>query len=481
MANITSLGVGSGLDATGIISSLMAVERRPLSLLQTEQTDLKTQLSSIGKLQGYMSAMRDKSSALTSQTLWGQTSGTSSDSSAVSVSTSNGAAASSYAVNVQNLAAGQTLSSRAFASSASTLNAGTLTIELGAWGAGDPASGFTAQAGKTPVTIEIGPGEATLAAIRDKINASNSGVTASIVNDANGARLSFRSAATGAENAFRISATETSDDGAATNGLSALSYDAASGGSQLSRNQVAVNANATVNGIPISSSTNTLEGVSDGLTLKLLKPTTTAVDVTVGSNTDAVKAAIDEFVKSFNDLAGYIKDQTKYDEASKKGGTLQGDRTVVSMQSQLRGVLNVASSSSSVFGRLSDIGIAMKSDGTLETKSSKLEAGLANLPELQKLLAGSGSDSASSGFMQRFKTLADATLSTSGAFETRNASLNARIMRNTKQQDQMSDRLDQTEARITKQYQTLDTQMAKLNSLSSYVTQQLSVLSFNNN
>src|SRR5205823_6066563 len=160
-------------------------------------------------------------------------------------SSGGGAASGSYSVTVQKLATSQTATSTAFASSSSTLSAGTLTIELGTW-TGDPETGFTAKSGSSPVSITIGAGETSLSAIRDKINAANAGVTASIINDASGARLSIRSTSTGAENAFRLTATESTDDGDASTGLSALGYDATAA-SPMTRNQKAINAQATIN------------------------------------------------------------------------------------------------------------------------------------------------------------------------------------------------------------------------------------------
>lgn len=468
MATITSTGLGSGLDVASIVSALMAVEKRPLTLLQQAKTDLNTQLSAFGKLQSYTSAMRDAANTLSSVSLWNQTVASSSDSASVGVSTDNAAATGSYSINVTKLANSQTVSSHAFASSATTLGEGTLTIELGSWD-GEPApTGFTAKDGASPVTVTIGPGDTSLASIRDKINAAGAGVTATIVNDASGARLALRSSATGEENAFRISASDSSTDG-----LGALAYDATDAATQMTRNQTAADASATINGIVVNSASNKLEGVADGLTLTLLKTTSSAVDVGVTADDTAVKTAMTTFTKAFNDLAGYIRDQTKYDAASKTGGTLQGDRTVGSLQAQLRGVINAATGASSVFTRLSDIGISMKSDGTLDTNSTKLDAALANRAEMRKALATDGADSSVSGFMDRFRDLGNVLLGTDGAITTRNSSLQTMITRNQSSQDAMQLRLDQTEKRLNAQYQALDTQMAKLSSTSSYLTQQL--------
>jgi flagellar hook-associated protein 2 len=475
MATITSAGIGSGLDVNSIITQLLAIERQPLVALQSQQTQLTTKLSDFGKLQGMVSAMRDKSSALSSTTLWKQTSGSSADS-AVAVTTSSGAAVGAYSVQVQQLAATQTISSRRFNDAdPAVFGPGTLTIELGTYTGSPAITGFDAKAGSSAITVTLGAEDNTLAAVRDKINAADAGVTATIINDANGARLAIRSKDSGAENGFRISAAETSDDGVAANGLSALAFDARSA-SQMTLNQSAANALATINGINIESASNTLANVSDGVTLKLVKTTTSPVEVNVSADSAAVKTAVEDFVKSYNELASYIHAQTQYNESSHSGGPMQGDSLVLGVQRQMRALLNDPSTASSAFGRLSDIGLSLQRDGTLEIRAGALDNGLANLSELKKLFAAEGTSNADSGIMRRFKNLGDALLGADGAFDTRTESLRARIDRIGDRTDQMQARLASTEQRLRAQYTALDRNMGTLNGLSSAVTQQLAAL-----
>lgn len=487
-ATLSSAGIGSGLDVNTIISKLMTVESAPLTLLQDQATSLNAKLSSFGKLQSYFSTMRDKANALTSTTLWNGTTASSSDATAVKASTSSGtaAAAGSYAVSVNRLATSQTVTSTALPSG-STLSAGTLTIELGTWTGGTAASGttpatpptgFTAKTGSSAITVDIGDGDTSLTAVRDKINAAGAGVVATIVTDSTGSRLSLRSKETGAENAFRISATETIDDGQAASGLSALAYDATQASSPMTRSAEAANADATINGIAISSASNTLSNVVDGLTLTLQKATTSPVSIDVAADTASVKTAITDFVSAFNTVASFIRTQTAYNADTKTGGDLQGDSGALAIQAQLRAVINQGSSASSVFSRLSDVGIAMKSDGTLETNATKLDNALGNLGELKKVLVTDGATAAESGFVRRFKNLADAALGSDGVFDSRTAGMRTSVTRNTKSQEAMEARLALTEARLRKQYSALDTTMAQMSTLSSYLTQQITA--FNN-
>ncbi|MFO1270957.1 MAG: flagellar filament capping protein FliD [Rubrivivax sp.] len=477
--SITSTGIGSGLDVNSIITQLMAVEGQPLTLLQQRKSDLDTQVSAIGQLQSLTGAMRDAAQKLTSVSLWKSTVASSGNESAVKVTTDGNTPTGAYSVQVDSLAARQTIASRSFAASTDKLGEGTLTIELGSYTGEPTPTGFTPKAGATPVTVTIGPDDTSLESVRDKINAAGAGVTATIVKDASGARLALRSSATGAENGFRISAAETTDDGVATDGLSALAFDAAGGSSNMTRTESAANAKATVNGIAVESASNTLDGVSDGMTLTLLAETAAPVNVDVADDAEGVKTAIGTFVKAFNDLASYVRNQTKYDPDTKKGGPMQGDQTLLGLQTALRGVINQGSTASTKYERLADIGITMQTDGTLAIDSTKLDAAVDNRAELRKLFAADGATTASDGFMTRFAGLGAAELDSGGPLDTRNSSLQAMIKRNQDSQDAMQRRLDQTEARLRAQYQALDSSMAKLNGLSSYLTGQLTAIAKN--
>ncbi|MBC7728362.1 MAG: flagellar filament capping protein FliD [Microbacteriaceae bacterium] len=241
----------------------------------------------------------------------------------------------------------------------------------------------------------------------------------------------------------------------------------------MSRTTSAANASLTINGIAVTAASNTLSNVVDGLTLTLLKATTGDVDVGVTDDTASGETAGTDFVSAFNTLASFIRTQTAYNTDDKAGGALQGDSATLALQNQLRGVLNEGSSASSTWSRLSDIGLGLKSDGTLETNETKLGNALGNLSELKKLLATDGGTTGESGFVRRFKRLADAALGSDGVFESRSAGIRASVSRNGKSQEAMQERLNHTEARLRAQYSALDTKMATLSNLSSYMTQQI--------
>ena len=471
MATISSAGIGSGLDVNSIVTQLVAIERQPITDLQTKATQIQTQISEFGKQKSALATLRDAASKLTSSDFWGQTTGASSDTSTVNVTTTTGAAAGTYAVAVTSLAAAQSTATGVFAGSTATPGAGTLHIELGSWGTGQTS--FTPKTGATAVDITVAATD-TLAQVRDKINSANAGVTAIVLTDASGSRLMMRSTATGTENAFRTSVVDA--DGTNTNatGLSALAYDPSSAAGVMTRTQTAANAVATLNGLPITSASNTLTNVVDGVTLKLSGITSAPVNVNVLQDNDALKKQLQAFADAYNAVQTLITTQTKYDASTKTGGPLQGDGAAVGLQRSLRNLAGTSSGASSTFARLADAGLGTDATGQMVITAAKLDNALANPTELKKLFSNTDLAVASNnGIGRQFRVLADSFLSVDGSLNTRADGLRQRLDSNKSQQDKLTDRVAQVEKRLRAQYTALDTQMATLNSLSSYVTQQI--------
>jgi flagellar hook-associated protein 2 len=463
MATISSAGVGSGLDVNTIITKLMAIESQPLDNLKTAATTIQTQISEVGKIKSAMSTLQDAASKLASTTFWNQTTGSSS-STAVGVTTSSSALATSYNVQVSAIAAAQSVASPAFASSTTTLPAGSLHIELGAWGAGQTS--FTPKADATAVDITVEATD-TVASLRDKINAAGAGVTASILTDSTGARLVLTSSSTGAANAFRTSVT-----GGGT--LAGLAYDPSSGAGTATRTQAASDAAATINGLAISSASNTLANVVDGVTLTLNSTTTTAATVTIAPDTATIKKTLQDFATAYNGVAKLVTTDTKYDATNKKAGVLQGDSAITGLLSRMRSVLGMTSAASASFARLSDVGFEQQRDGTLNVNATRLDNAVANLSQLKTAFtAVNATDASLSGFGTRFRALASDVLGIDGSLSTRSQGLSDKLARNKDNQDQLQTRLDQTQVRLEKQYTALDATMGTLSSLSTYVTQQV--------
>jgi flagellar hook-associated protein 2 len=476
MATISSPGVGSGLDVNSIVTQLVAIERQPIVQLQSQASSLQTKLSAFGKLQSNLSALREAASALTRASTWSQTTGTSSDPTAVVVTTDANNLPGSYSIQVLSLARAQSNTSKTYTAATDLVGEGTIHIELGAWSQDN--STFTPKAGATAVDIAVGPPAKSLAEVRDMVNAANAGITATVLTDASGARLVFRSSATGAENGFKLTVSDTDGNNVDVSGLSALAYDPSVGVLTMAKALAAANASALINSVPVSSTSNTLSNVVDGMTLTLKKETTSEVQVSTAADKDAIKKKIEAFVTAYNDLNKELAAQTKYDAATKTGGSLQGDSAAVSLRAALRATLRGNSSASTMFTRLADIGFDVKQDGSITLDSTKLDNALSNLGELKKLFANADTDvAANNGFATLFRQQTDQAIGIEGSIAARSEGLRERITRNEKRQAELEVRVALTEARLRKQYTSLDAQMGRLQSLSGYVTQQMSILS----
>lgn len=478
MPALTSLGIGSGVDLNTMLTQLVALERKPLEQMQAEANKLQTKVSSVGQIQSLVSRIQDAANKLkgTAGTgLWSQSVAKSANEQVVTAVGGSSAAAGSYAVSVTSLAAAQTASSATpFVDASALVGAGTLTLDIGAWDVGRTA--FTPKAGTTAVAIAVTATD-TVTTLRDKINGLGAGVTASIVTDVNGTRLALRSTVTGAANGFRITAAD--DDGTHTDstGLSRIAYDPPGGTTGMLFGQAGANAVANVNGVTVDSATNELSGVIEGLTLRLRGQSVTPVDVDVSPDREAITEAVKGLATAYSDLARYIGEQTKYDATSKVGGILQGDSAVGNVLARLRSVLNNTSGASSAFARLSDIGLELQRDGTLSVDGAKLDKALGNLDAMKKAFTNSDAlVPANEGFARRFSTLTTELLAVDGSLTTRSEGLRKLITQNSEKQSRLEDRVERFQARLVQQFTAMDSNLARLNALNSYVTQQLAAM-----
>jgi flagellar hook-associated protein 2 len=470
---ITSQGIGSGLNVNSIVSSLMAINDIPLTQLQTAGNTIQATISTYGQVKSTFSTFDDAAFALTQPSLWQGTVGTSANPNALTVSTGSGAAIGTYAIQTQNLASAQSTVSTTFASPTSTVGSGTLQIQLGSWSTGNAA--FTAQTGSTAVSITVSPTD-SLATVAQNINAANAGVSASIVTDSTGSRLVLSSSKTGAINGFRVQATDADGNNTDANGLSALAFDPAGGTTSSTQTQGAVDANATINGLAITSASNTLSNVLQGLTVNLMQPTTAPVQVSVTTDTASIATAIQTFVTSYNAMDSMLTTDTAYTSATNTAGPLQGDSTAVTLQQQLRAIVGSASNASSQYQTLSAIGVQVQSDGTLSINNTTLANALNNPSQVQALFAATNAtDPSNSGFAQQFVSLGNSVTSSTGLLTARVAGLQTSLTTNQTQQQNMNTQLAATQAMLQAQYSALDTQMASLTAQSNFVTQQIAL------
>lgn len=472
-AAISSAGIGSGLKVDDIITSLMAIEKKPLTALQTQAAVLDSKISAFGTLTSQLAALSDAVDKLKLPATWNAKSVVSSTPTAVGAAVSGDSAqATSFSVAVSQLARAQSVASSPVATG-SGFGAGTLSIQLGSWATGS-ASAFTA--GSTAaVSVDVVEGD-SLATIAAKINDAGAGVTATVLKDLSGERLLIRSSDTGAANGFRIQST---DDAAATGAsLGALAFDPAAGATGMAANaaQYGLNAQATINGIPIDSASNTLVDTVPGLTLTLSQITTAPVEVAVGNDTTKQTDAINAFVKAYNAMNQLINAATKYDATAKSGALLQGDATTTGLQTAMRSMIGAISGGGSALQRLSDLGVSIAKDaaGDLAVDSTRLATALKDPAAVRQFfISAGGASDGNAGFATRMSGFLQSAIGSTGVLGTKTSSLQDQKATNTKSQDKLSDRLTLVEDRMRKQYTALDTKMASLNALSAYVTQQV--------
>jgi flagellar hook-associated protein 2 len=146
---------------------------------------------------------------------------------------------------------------------------------------------------------------------------------------------------------------------------------------------------------------------------------------------------------------------------------------VIGLQSVLRNMLGSISAGSSVYQRLSDVGIESQRDGTLTMNTTKLSAAANNGTELQKLFITNNSNDLTNGFALKFSKLAKGVLATGGSVTNKVSSLQSALARNTTEQTRVTARATAVEARLNKQYSDLDAKMASLTALNAYVAQQV--------
>jgi len=154
-------------------------------------------------------------------------------------------------------------------------------------------------------------------------------------------------------------------------------------------------AKLTVDGISITNSTNTVNDVIQGVTLNLLSVESgTTINLSVTRDLATIQSNIETFVADYNDIISFIGDQFNYDEENKKtGGTLFGDQTLASIQSDLRTIMvNTVWGVDADLNTLGLAGISFDNEGVLSVDSTTLSGYLdTNFEDVRNLFAANGS------------------------------------------------------------------------------------------
>jgi flagellar hook-associated protein 2 len=230
-----------------------------------------------------------------------------------------------------------------------------------------------------------------------------------------------------------------------------------------------------------------------GVTINLLATTTTNYGLsneTTAPSTVTIKEdvtpsvrLVQTFVDAYNKLAVDLADLTKYDRSASTPvvGLFQGDSVVVGAQNLLRRMLTgTGPSSSSVYTKLSDVGLQINKDGlTLGLNTTKLSEAANNGNELQKLFTAETSNPATTGFARRFSDYGKSAVVASnigglqkGFLDRKAQAVAKRLDTNTAEQEKINTKADIFEARLRRQYSSLGSNVDRYNTIGSFLTQQ---------
>jgi len=364
--------LGSTYPVSQVLAGLMTVESIPLTVLQNQVTGVQTEISAYGTLSSALSTFQQAVQQLTLPTDYSVYSATSSSSSVVTASAFAGSTTGTYNVNVTQLAQAQTLVVPAQASQSTNLatNTGnaTVTFNFGTYTGSGSSSSFTLNPAQASGSITINSSDDTLYGIQNAINAAGLPVTASIVNTGNTSapyQLVLTGSNTGANEGFQVSVTGDS------NISSILTYPPGSSNpSGVSQASAAQNAALTVNGLSLSSTSNTNASLP-GIVLQLSQ--VGSATVKVSPNTSTIETNINNFVTAYNTLQSQIAALTKYTPGSTSNGPLLGDPTTEAIQTQLQQTLvSTLAGTGGGLSSLSDVGISLNTNGTLSVNDATL-------------------------------------------------------------------------------------------------------------
>jgi flagellar hook-associated protein 2 len=235
------------------------------------------------------------------------------------------------------------------------------------------------------------------------------------------------------------------------------------------------NANFSINGLSVSSSTNTVTDVIDGVTLNLLSATTSAITLEVKTDNDAIVGDVQAFVDKYNAYAVLLNDYTKYDAATGTSGILQGDSLARSVMAQIRAELgSQVTGLSGDYKSLADVGISIDKSGVMTLNQATLKTALNTAPsDVAGLFSTSTVNGVSvEGIAEKLETLMEGFLVTGGVFDSRNTSLSAQLTEITDDRTSLTRRMQSLEDRLYAQLNAMDSLLAEIQTTGDFLTQQ---------
>lgn len=457
MAIISSLGIGSGLDISSLVSDLVTSERQPATeRLDRQQADYEAEFSAFGRLKGALADFQASVQKLNSLADFQARSATSGDEGLFTATALNSAATGRYSIEVVRLAQAHKLTS--------------LMLDSDTLIGGSAGDSLDITVGTGTLSIDLSAGR-NPAALRDAINHAdnNPGVTAALVTGDDGQQgLVLTATETGYANRVQLSyggATVESTLGMAT-------ANADDAGAALTDLQD-LDAEIVVDGYTVNRSGNRISDVIGGVTLDLVGAEPgTKVSLDVAADKEKASGAVSGLVDSYNALAAVIGELGNYDPVSGEHGALLGDATLRGVQGRLQREFSLpVSGLSGSINTLTGIGITTSSDGSLELDSSKLNAFIEdNFADLGLLFAGEN------GVASRLERTISSYIGASGFVNARSDGIQTSLDDIAEQREILERRMLSLERRYLAQFSAMDALVSQLTATSDFLTQQLDAL-----
>jgi len=450
--SLASLGLSSssstsGIDVTAVVDQILYADRAPERLWQSQQATLNLQAIALKTINGHLSdlqtkinALKDSFGVVASKTV------TSSQPGILTGTAQNNAISGNHTIVVSRLASTSTYYSDGVALD-SAFAPGTLSLQVGSGQA---------------TTLTIDSSNNTVASLASYINGLNLGVTASSMNDVSGSRLVLISSASGSAGDLTLS------------GQVSL----ASSGSTVNFSKISgQDASFTVDGVPVTSSTTSVNSVIPGVSLNLVGASAgTAVQVGVGPDLSQVTSAVNDFVSSYNTIISAINIQFTAPSDGSAAPPLEANTSLRILQSDLLSNMTYSMTGNNGITSLASIGISMNNDGTLSLDSTKLGSVLqSNFSDFQNFFQSVDSSNQGLGF-HFGNDLFNLTDPTQGV-------LNVELTQNTATQKMLTDQINNfedqlaiTQQQLITQYSKIDAALRQYSTLMSQVSSELATL-----
>jgi len=335
---------GQGFDVATTVTQIQAASAAIENPWNSQLTVLKAQDTVFTSLGTDLSTLTTSVQALTDfDGVFSEKEGASSDTNTIALTSASATAiAGSHTVLVKSLATTSSSVSGTVANASDTLSGNVVITENG----------------QTQTIAANG----TLTDLAAAINSAGAGVTASVLTDSAGSRLSLVSSTSGAPGQVDLSASSLNDSGQAIGFTTQAGQDGS----------------ITVDGAPLTVSSNTVTNAIPGVTFQLLAQSTgtSPVQIQITNDNTDVETAVNNFVNAYNAVAKDLTAQTGND-ASGNPEPLAGSPLLSQLQSSLSGAL-FAGSASGAIDSLEQLGISVNSDGsgTLTLDSDTLDSAL---------------------------------------------------------------------------------------------------------